>query len=41
MKNNDHEGFTWCTKYHQTDKSKNSDRLSVSIKIEDNIIMVL
>ena len=29
IQNDDQECFKWCMKYHQTDKSKNSDRLSV------------
>ena len=35
MKNSDQACFKWCAKYHQTVKSKNSDRLSVLSKIED------
>ena len=35
IQNDDQECFKWCMKYHQTDKSKNSDRLSVLKKVED------
>jgi hypothetical protein len=29
IKNDDQECFKWCLKYHQSNKSKNDDRLSV------------
>ena len=35
IQNDDQECFKWCMKYHQTDKSKHSDRLSVLKKVED------
>lgn len=35
IKNYDNECFKWCMKYHQSEKIKNCDRLSVLSKLED------
>ena len=35
IKNNDNECFKWCLRYHQSDKEKNGDRVSVLNKIKD------
>ena len=35
IQNKDLECFEWCMKYHQSNKQKNDDRLSVLSKIED------
>jgi hypothetical protein len=35
IKNSDNKCFQWCLKYHQTNKSKNDDRISALSKLED------
>ena len=35
IQNDDVECFKWCMRYHQTEKSKHCDRLSVLRKVED------
>ena len=35
IKNEDQECFKWCMRYHQRNKTKNDDRITVLKKVDD------